>query len=278
MKIIETFLCGKENNPQTCEDGLVLRPHLVAVFDGVTAKGTRLWEGKTSGCYAKCVLEEYLQGEVEKQDAVELLQNLDHILREAVMRTGEKLKCEEYPRAAIILYNDFYKEIWAYGDCQCRINGEVYTHSKKIDELNADLRAYYLEYQLMQADAGMEMLAQNDVGRQAIQQNLLMQFAFENKPGSFGYLVLNGMGIEESMIRRYPVQPGDTVALASDGYPVLGADLQECEARLAQLMREDPLCFRAYRSTKGRKDGNVSFDDRAYCRLVVEEERKSQHR
>lgn len=273
MRVIEHFLCGKENNPDTCEDGLVIGEHLIAVIDGVTSKGTRLWDGKASGCYAKDILAEYLQQgqEIERQSAVWLLTNLDRILSEKVednVKSAKSLPCEEYPRASIIIYNDIYKEIWSYGDCQCRINERVYTHSKKIDELNAKLRAFYLEYQILQG-VSIEELEQNDLGRKAIKQNLMMQFAFENKQGYFGYPVLNGMGIEESMIRRYPVAKGDMVILASDGYPVLRENLNESEKELDDIRKNDPMCFRLYRSTKGIKKGNISFDDRVFCRFVV---------
>ena len=56
MNILETFLLGKENNPDTCEDGLFISESLIAVIDGVTAKGTHLWNGKKSGCFAKDIL------------------------------------------------------------------------------------------------------------------------------------------------------------------------------------------------------------------------------
>lgn len=134
--------------------------------------------------------------------------------------------------------------------------------------LNASLRAYYLEYHL-QKGMTLEELQENDLGRAAIQPNLLMQFAFENQPGEFGYPVLNGMGIEPSMICTYKVQEGDEIILASDGYPKLGKDLAESEANLQQLMEEDPMCFRKYLCTKGLKEGNSSFDDRAFCRIQV---------
>lgn len=268
MKIIEHFLCGKENNPHTCEDGLVLGNHLVAVIDGVTSKGVHLWDGKTSGCYAKDILENYLRKDVEKQTAAELFKNLDRFLYESIQKQTSQLSFEELPRAAVIIYNDFYKEIWSYGDCQCRINGNIYKHSKKIDELNADLRAFCLEYQISQG-ATIEELKKNDLGRQEIQKNLLRQFAFENKKGYFGYPVLNGMGIDESMISRYAVSEEDTVVLASDGYPFLRESLKECEEELRYINENDPMCFRLYRSTKGKKGGDVSFDDRCFCKFVV---------
>ena len=278
MRVIESFICGKENNPVTCEDGIFISDNLVVVIDGVTAKGNRLWDGHKSGCFAKDLLLDYLRRSIEKCDedfafaelgAVTLLAKLDAVLHDEVAaRCGNDLPAEEYPRASIIIYNDATKEVISYGDCQCRINDEVHSHVKKIDVLNSDLRAYYLEYHLLQGMTLAE-LAENDLGRAAIQENLLMQFAFENKCGEFGYPVLNGMGIEPSLIKIYKVLPGDEVILASDGYPILGSSLEESEEMLQQVLQEDPMCFRKYRSTKGIKAGNVSFDDRVFCRIIV---------
>lgn len=85
----------------------------------------------------------------------------------------------------------------------------------------------------------------------------------------FGYPVLIGQGIEPSMIKIYPVKSGDEILLASDGYTVLRGTLEESAKKLQRILKEDPLCFRAYRSTKGKKSCNVSFDDRAYCRILM---------
>lgn len=269
MQIIESFLCGKENNPKTCEDGIYISEHFVAVIDGVTAKGQRLWNGHKSGYYAKEILLNYLkQDDIAKQSPLELVNNLDKILCEAVLASGVSLEPEEYPRASIIIYNDYYKEIWNYGDCQCSINGRVHRHSKKIDEINAVLRAGYLEAAL-EKGAAIEELLVNDCGRLMIQENLLKQFAYENKKSEYGYPVLNGMGIEPDFLQIYKVDEGDEVILASDGYPELGKNLKESEDKLQKIIKEDPLCFRQYRSTKGIKNGNVSFDDRAFCRTVT---------
>ena len=278
MQIIETFMQGKENNPMTCEDGIFLSEKLLAVIDGVTTDGSWLRDGNKSGYAAKEVLRRSLQEVVnEEQSSLQreedwgilLLEQLDQALRNIVLLQGEKnVPLEAYPRASIILYNDVTKEIVSYGDCQCRLNGVVHSHVKKIDELNADLRAYYLEYHLMHGET-LQELAENDSGRTAIEENLRMQCTFENRLGQFGYPVLNGRGIEPSMIRTYKVRKGDEVILASDGYPRLGQNLEESEAFLCQILQEDPMCFREYRATKGVKAGNVSFDDRAFCRFIV---------
>ena len=268
LKVIETFLRGKENKKETCEDGIFIGEHLVAVVDGVTAKGTKLWNGKKSGCYAKDKILTYLKQISKEQTAKDLLMHLDKVLQDSVIACEAELQSEDFPRASIIIYNDYYKEIWSYGDCQCRLNEQVYSHVKKIDQLNADLRTYVLEYELLNGKTP-EMLMENDVGRKAIQKNLQMQFQFENRLCEFGYPVLNGQGIEESLIKIYQVKPGDEIILASDGYPVLEKSLKESEAQLKYFIKKDPLCFRELRGTKGLQKGNVSFDDRAFCRIRI---------
>ena len=268
MQIIETFLCGKENNEKTCEDGIFIGEHMVAVIDGVTAKGTKLWNGQKSGCYAKNKILTYLKQIPKEQTAKDLFMHLDKVLHDSAIACKEELQIEDFPRASVIIYNDYYKEIWSYGDCQCRVNEDVYSHTKKIDKLNANLRAYVLEYELLQGKT-LEMLMENDLGRKAIQKNLQMQFQFENSFGEFGYPVLNGQGIEESLIKIYQVKEGDEMILASDGYPVIEKDLKKSEQELERLIKEDPLCFRQLRGTKGIQKGNISFDDRAFCRIRI---------
>lgn len=269
MQIVESFLCGKENNPATCEDGIYIGEQLVAVIDGVTAKGHRLWNGHKSGYYAKEVLLNYLkQDGIVQQKPEEFMKNLDGALRESIESQGADLKTEEYPRASIIIYNDIYKEIWNYGDCQCSINGTVYTHAKEIDEINAKRRAHVLE-EALKNGMSCEELSKMDLGRIAILENLRTQFDYENKKGGYGYPILNGMGIEPSMLCVYQVKAGDEVILASDGYPKLEKRLKESEEALSHILQKDPMCFRLYPSTKGVKEGNISFDDRAFCRIVV---------
>ena len=269
LKIEETFLCGKENNPATCEDGIFISEYIVAVIDGVTAKGHRLWDGKSSGCFAKNCLIEYLEkNDVKNLQSAELFSTLDEVLATKVKEIGEPIAVEDFPRASIIVYNDIFHEIWSYGDCQCRINDIIYSHVKKIDQINEEIRAKKLE-ECIANGYSIEDLLKNDVGRIAIQENLMKQFSYENKLEPYGYPVLNGKGIEPQFITKYKVKPNDTVILASDGYPKLGKNLEESENILEDILKRDPLCFRKYRCTKGVKPGNVSFDDRVFCKINV---------
>ena len=268
MKLIESFIKGKSGNPDLCEDGLVIKENFIAVVDGVTAKSECLWKGDKSGCYARKILCSYMeQNPVEEMNDEEVLRNLDHVLYLA-SKGKDNLKIQDYPRAAVIFYQEKDRTICSYGDCQCLINNRLYTHSKRIDDMNAEIRAFYLEYALKQGSTIAE-LKENDVGRKAILKNFLMQFSFENQDGQFGYPVLNGMGINPSLAVRHHVNTDDMVILASDGYPVLSNTLKDSEQMLEEIIQEDPMCFRRYLSTKGLKQGNQSFDDRTYCRFSI---------
>lgn len=268
MKIIESFICGKRNIPELCEDGLVITDKIISVIDGVTAKGKRKWQGKSSGCYAKDLLVDYFRNADYKMLPFELISKLNELISPQHSEKTLTLPLEESPRASIILYNDFYKEVWSYGDCQCLIDGKLYTHPKAVDQLNSALRAFALEYALLNGST-ITSLQDDDPGREFIQKTLLMQFAFENKKVPFGYPILNGGTLEPSFLKTYPVAKGSEVILASDGYPQLFETLTESERIRAELQEQDPLCFRENRTTKGIQKGTTSFDDRTYCRFIV---------
>ena len=61
MFTIEQFLQGKYNDPLVCEDRIVVSENLVAVIDGASAKGTRLWNNTKSGKFASNVLGDYIE-------------------------------------------------------------------------------------------------------------------------------------------------------------------------------------------------------------------------
>lgn len=267
MEIIERFICGKKGSTELCEDALIITPQLVAVIDGVTAKGGLSWNGMSSGRYASKNLEKALYADnIWKMDSVQMFTYLDACLHH--MWGEAKISDQEIPRASAIIYNNKFRQIWAYGDCQCMINGVLHSHSKKIDELTSNLRSFFLEYKLLQGTSESSFY-EDDPGRKAIEPLLNMQFAFENRIGPWGYPVLNGKGICPEMIVTYTIQPGDEVILASDGYPCLMNTLTKSESGLKEILKKDPLCYRLYLSTKGMMKDAVSFDDRCYCRIRV---------
>ncbi len=265
MQIIEKFIKGKTNNDKLCEDGFIVKEHIVAVVDGVTAKGVHLWDGMKSGCAAKEIILEFLNSDVENLSPYEMLDALNESLKNRYFRDFDEIVPEEQLRASIILYNDIYKEVWSYGDCSCMINGVLHSHKKKIDKENAIARAFILN-KAIQNGLSIKDLLRHDVGRESIADNLKKQFFYENKPGVYGYPVLNGNGVYFPFLIRYAIEPNSEIILATDGYPKLFRTLYDSEQYLLKKLKEDPLCMF---TTKGVAEGNNSYDDRCYCKILV---------
>ena len=307
MRVIETFLRGKDEDQSRCEDRIVTGSRITAVIDGVTSHGKLRWNGGTSGRFAKDVLCEYILANEDvlvKLPAGECMRRLNSVLAIKCEEAHPGPKAiEEYPRACIILYNSEAGEVWSCGDCHCRIGDEVHCEGKEVDRLLAELRSFVIRSEILRKmaqersqperkkpaqkpdlpDGNLlegKMPAQEpgqfagqhvgqDVGREAILPLIKRQLWFENTPGPFGYPVLNGLSFAEEMVRVWPVPDGAEVVLTTDGYPEPGASLAESEARLREIIAEDPLCIGVNAGTKGIMDGMESFDDRAYVRVAT---------
>ncbi len=271
IRVEEKQLIGKRPDQRLCEDGIFVGEHFAAVVDGVTSKGVRRWrDGLSGGGLAKEIVLETLAAMPADVSCETFFDKLDKALRDACGDIISENEPQERPRACVAAYSRYHREIWLLGDCAFMVNGRLFTNGKPIDDILSGLRAMVIEEALKKGMTEQEIAA-NDVGRAAIAPFFRTQFSFENDPRSyFGYGVLNGQGVAHDLIIRHAVAPGDTVVLASDGYPVLCDTLAESEARLAELLAKDPLCFRANRTSKGVLPGNRSFDDRAYLKFVVE--------
>lgn len=269
-KVIEQEIRSKAADFSKCEDGIFVSSAFAAVIDGVTGKGKGLWDGKTSGAYAREVLLKCLKTLRADITAEEAIQVLNGALYEAekVREDETELPREERLMAAVIIYSDCYQQIWSFGDCQCLINGELFSHSKKIDTMLSEVRSFYDRGQLA---AGMtpEELQEHDIGREYIMPLLKFQLMYANTEDYYGYDILDGYEIHPKRVVIHQLKEGDRVVMASDGYPRLLETLEESEAELARLIREDPLCIFENKGTKGIAAGNNSFDDRSYIRFLV---------
>ena len=155
MRVIESMLRGKYRDQLLCEDGIFIGDKIVAVIDGVTSRGKLLWNGGSSGRFAKDMLCEYLrsnEGELAEMSAEECFLRLNHVLAERGREVHPSLyegvpsadRLAEYPRACVILFNSVAGEIWSYSDCQCRIGKELHCEEKEVDRLLSELRAFVI--------------------------------------------------------------------------------------------------------------------------------------
>lgn len=269
MRIVERKLIGKKKSTELCEDGLFISNDFVTVVDGVTSKGKQQWKGISSGNYAKNIIVEKMAVIEKSASAEECLSQLNGHLKQAYLKHVQDDNISEWIRASVIIYSRERNEIWSYGDCNCMLNKKFFGHTKLIDSVLATLRSIIINNEIMHGKSINELIA-TDVGREKIMPFLKLQLDFENRNCQFGYPILNGHSFNQDLIVKYAVKTDDEIILASDGYPKIFSTLEESEQYLGEIVTNDPLCYEKYLSTKGLQKGSISFDDRCYCRFIVD--------
>ncbi len=272
MQIIEKFIASKYNDDSLCEDGLFINDKFIAVMDGVTAKGELLWNNKTSGFHAKEILMNAMAQLDGSENAVQVLEYLNSQLRKQYNGNDDYFlkNTTERLRSTIVIYSQRHKQIWSFGDCQFSINGQALKKEMEIDLLLAEVRSAYLHSELLRGKT-VEELCLLDPSQEIILPVIKNQLYFSNcdKGGKYEFSVLDGFCDDFLKVITCDVQEGDTVIMASDGYPRLEPTLQESELFLKELKEKDPLCIDYYKAGSGFTNGKSSIDDRTYIRFAV---------
>jgi hypothetical protein len=273
-RVIEQFLVAKTGHAETCEDELVITPHFVAVIDGATSKTERRWDGLTGGRMAAQLIKAafaHLEPDVTARQAVNMLTSAIHT-RYKQDDLLETVQADPTQRmvASFVAFSLTRHEIWMVGDCQCLLNQQLVTNGKAIDAITANARSMFLETEIARGKTLAELL-QNDTGREFIRPLLERQMTFQNNPaaGQYWFAVIDGFMVPDDGVHVFSLPAAtQSIVLASDGYPFLQDTLEASEQALQALLQDDPLLFRMYKSTKGIRQGNFSFDDRTYVKLV----------
>ncbi len=265
MEIIEQYCQGKKDELSN-EDAIFYNDDYVVIIDGVTAKGKKKDRGRKSGRVARDILMNTLptiDGTASKKEFFTILHNA---LAENI---PEDANIEDIPSACLLVYSNYYKQIWICGDSQYMINGEYYDNSKEFDKIVSNARSLFIELLVARGITEAEEM-EKDFARIATKGLLKYQPVLENNFESpHGYIVLNGRTLCDEQIQEVDVEENDEIIFASDGYPFLKETLEESEEELKRVLKEDPLCYKIYKSTKGLKKGNVSYDDRCYIRFII---------
>ena len=298
MRIIEQFIQAKTSRAELCEDGIAVNDYFAAVIDGATSKSAFSYESKTSGRIAMELISEAILKLDQKTDAVGAIREINSHIRKWYKERGilERMreKSEERCTAALAIYSDYRKEIWFVADCQALLNGRLIRDEKNVDKIFCEMRALLIHAELAGGKTEADLLTR-DTSRELLMELLRMQTKLQNcaHKSEFCYNAIDGFewegfewegfewegfGLEENgglRIIKIPESPpaippacSGEIVLASDGYPELLHSLAETEACLEKILREDPLCYKLFRSTKGCYAGNLSFDDRCYIRFV----------
>lgn len=271
MKLVEQFLCGKHSAGE-CEDGIVVTPDFAAVIDGSTSKtASRIRSDMRNGRLCMLTLSKVIR---EMPSDITLSTFCDRATRavRALYPSDEPYRSLPHERmcASVIVYSHFRHEVWMVGDCQCMVGGRLYTNPKPYEEGLSRRRAQAWPEMLSEhPEMVRDGFILHDYARDTILDDLVASMKNENVT----YAVVDGFPIYKSGIRVVRLEAGSSpteVVLASDGYPVLKPTLEESEAALHNVLAEDAYCVKLFPATKGRMQGNVSFDDRAYVRLLEE--------
>ncbi len=266
MRVVESFSAGKTGDDGLNEDLIVVTPGFVAVLDGVTTKTCPAIDGVSGGRRAVQLGAAMIAGFDAGVTAVQAVARLTQALRDLAREHGI---AGETPAFVMAIYSRARREVWTVGDAPVMIDGTVLAADKQIDRVTAQARALMIEIALRQGKTVADIMA-DDVGRAYTLPLLSAQHLFANRPGRFGFGVVNGTDVPEQFITVHDASRAREIVLASDGYPSLLPTLAESEAALARLLRDDPLLCRDIVSTKGLRAGNASFDDRSYIRFIPE--------
>jgi glycerophosphoryl diester phosphodiesterase len=275
LKVTEQYLKSKTNIESDCEDAIFISDNFSAVIDGVTSKSRRKFNNESSGTVCSKLLKKALVDLHYKSTAFQAVEFLTSTVFAMYKDLGieEHLKNYSVERASacIVIYSNYKQEIWMVGDCQCRIDNVCYSNFKTIDNLLSNLRSLYIQTELEQGKSCDDLLI-NDTGREFILPLLERQSLFQNSSNKneFTYGVIDGFKVPESEIKIIKLSDPKTIILASDGYPRLFKTLEESEEYLKKILDQEPLCYKEFKSTKGLKPGNSSFDDRAYIKMEIE--------
>lgn len=277
MELIEQYLNSKTGDLATCEDAIFVNEHFAAVIDGVTSKSERLWGGKTSGQVAARLVVETLPHLGPTVSALEAFAAINQAFRDLYESVGLAAEVEKNPvercATCVLVYSRYHHQIWSVGDSQALVDGQLFCRSKASDDLLANVRAFYLETELLLGKTIAD-LQENDTGREFITPLLKRDRLFQNNPAypEYGAWVMDGFFDPAQGVQVIEVpKKARELILASDGYPEVFPTLVQTEKRLAEILDRDPLLFREFKSTKGLQKGQVSFDDRSYLRLRLDD-------
>lgn len=276
-RVIEGWSIGKEEKSNN--DRLIITKRYVAVVDGVSSRniveGTKTLSDKIVGIFEKNLR--------TGKDFEEVLEETNKGARDFKIKHNLTM-CNKDGFVCGVLDKKLGK-VFLLGDISLRINDFEYTTYSKVDELKSLYRSYLInrylkmgysldeieEYdknrQLESKLLGVKQIGEDNGDKNAVNM-LIVQDIFIGCETDFGYMVLNG-GTHKLDYQEYDVEQGDTVILASDGYPKVLGTLKETESELKRLLKEDRLCYKVNKQVRGSYKGNNSYDDRTYVRIKI---------
>lgn len=271
MNIIEYFSKGKSYNDEENEDGLYQDENFIAVIDGVTDKDSSYAWKEKPGKVCKDIIMKSISQLSHDINAHDFFNAITDAISDQYQENKDFFITNNNDRlqATIIFFSVYWQELWIYGDSKCLINNVEVNNEKKIDKINSEIRSQILTTYYKINNIPFSQILKEDIGRKAVLPLLKNQSKLANSNHELGYPVLDGINFNHHYLKKIKVSTNDTIILASDGYPVLKNSLIESEKYLESIIELDPMMFHQYKSTKGIKSNQSSYDDRTYIKFIV---------
>lgn len=272
MKVLESLRIGKFDE-ERCEDALFLSEDFIAVIDGVSSKTDFRYQGKTTGKIAAELITATLQILPADADLSDFIAAVNSAYSDCYEKISfpKQERQEKGLQAVCALYSKHRRTIWQIGDCQILVDGKEFKNPKKSDRIICEMRNLILE-ELRQRDGDFLPSKHETEVLDVLFPWMVQTIRFANSTATdYGYSVLNGISIPESLIQTITLDPSvHEIVLASDGYPRLYQTLAQSEQALAEMLQKDPQGCRLFDTVRLIKEHQKSFDDRTYIRFLTD--------
>jgi hypothetical protein len=271
MRVLQRSVTGKSPDQDLCEDVTAVTDHYAAVFDGAGGVGKGP-EGSSGARFAANVLGDALLDLPPEADFAAAAAILSRALDDQLIHRVGAMDAMDRPFAVGVIFSSARREVWRLGDLHFAIDGHPHPGTLAIGQAPASFRALLLHVLLLSGKASVPSLVEHDPASECLAQITPEIHVLRNSEREleWGFGAFDGTPIPDRFLEVVPVPPdASELVLTSDGYPEPRRTLEEAEARLKELLEEDPLCIDAFRSEKGLRSGAESFDDRAYLRLAL---------
>lgn len=270
LAVIESFVAGKSPD-RPCEDVVVVTDGFAAVVDGGTDMSGRLFAGKPGGLLAADTVADEIRALDPDVDVTDFVAQLAGGLRRAVSAGHGPLDPDMvWPYASVVCVSAARRQVWRVGDCHTVVDGTPHYGGKRVDDAAYTFRAA-VTAALLARGTPLDTVLADDPGTRACTPLYEIQQHLANRPGPWGFGVINGEPVPPDLVDVIDLPGHDhEVILASDGYPEILPTLARSEHRLRELLAEDPTgTGPLWRIGKTLRPGYDSMDDRSWLRLAV---------
>ncbi|MGI9603962.1 MAG: hypothetical protein ACR2QE_18920 [Acidimicrobiales bacterium] len=270
IRVVEQFVEAKSDGRMS-EDLVVVTDDFAAVIDGASDATGAMFAGKTGGRFGAEIVATAIAELSAADDARQFVDAISSALAAAVAATvGELGDDTRWPAAVVACASAHRREVWRVGDCNVVIGDDEHAGGKRIDAATYSFRAA-TNAALLAKGVPLSELVEDDPGARAMRPLVDNQQHLANTVGPWGFGCVNGQRVPDEYLEVLSVPSGPTeIIITSDGYPDVRSTLRASEARLFELVDQDPASIgELWPIGKSTKPGANAPDDRAYLRFIL---------